>query len=63
MRSNLDEYWSLAKAGDAAPAAAARARFDADHPVASRTLASLATTLAATIAVTVVRMGKATDMP
>lgn len=39
---NLNAYWTAAKAGDSAKAAASKALFDADHPQASAVLSTLA---------------------
>ncbi len=40
MDATLDEYWASAEAGDTETAAAARARFDADHGTATTTMAA-----------------------
>lgn len=42
MATNMQRYWSSAKAGELAAAAQAKAAFDADHPVATTILASTA---------------------
>lgn len=38
MAQNAEEYWTNARSGNTAVAAAARARFDEDHPTAGRCL-------------------------
>ncbi len=40
MDRNLDEFWTTARAGQVETADAARARFDADHPTASRLISA-----------------------
>ncbi|MEQ8769880.1 MAG: hypothetical protein RIB60_05160 [Phycisphaerales bacterium] len=45
MDDNLKSYWTLAEHGETEQAEAARARFSADHPTASRTLSGTAALL------------------
>lgn len=42
MNANAADYWAQARAGQAEPARAAQARFETDHPTASRCLAATA---------------------
>lgn len=50
MNSNLDDFWSEARAGRPETALAARARFDRDHPTASALLMGTAAGLVLSIA-------------
>jgi hypothetical protein len=52
MSANAEAYWDAARRGDDRAAQAYQSAFNADHPVASRTLALSAAALIAQIAVT-----------
>jgi hypothetical protein len=59
MRQNLDAYWSAAQSGDAAAAHTSRSAFDADHPVASRTLGIMAGCVFAALVTAGLTLGRA----